>query len=551
MRPAIRCLCALLFLGTPVVSFGAPGASDDFEQDPPGRCPAGWVDGSAPESRTRIEVTRSGAAVGRQCVRIEKAGDAGLANLVRSFDVAPHAGQRVRLEAHVRTAGPGCHAQLWLRIDRKGGGIAFLDSMEDRPIRSQRWARYAISARVPEDATAIWAGLIVKGTGRAWLDDVSLAPLPAGENPALEGVAVVEVKDFLRIENPGGALERLEFPRYFPAVDDEQIVAGRWLEARTDGGDPVPIVIAGVAPDPQGNLIHTFRIERFPAATGVVVTVTSRVLRRERPAPRGHFEIPAPSAYPAAVRPFLRSTPAVVVDHADIRAAAERILGRTKDAYEVAAAVAQRMRSSSYEQQGRPDPALPTSVAVLRHGGSCCGSAVCAAAILRACGIPAQLTYCPRGTIHGVVRFYLVGYGWCRMDATSGVGRLPLVEERRDRGLVRLYDMPIEMEEHRHAYAWPYQRETLAGPYEFRSDGRVVKTVRFAARDQAAAWREGRVAGRVREPFPHLEPGSWHRILSIEPWETDGQVWRDLCAASRRAVQDGRTGAFGDIRLPR
>ena len=106
---------------------------------------------------------------------------------------------------------------------------------------------------------------------------------------------------------------------------------------------------------------------------------------------------------------------------------------------------------------------------------------MCAAAVLRACGIPAQVTYCPPTSyLHGIVRFYLDGYGWVRMDSTCGVGKLPLVQEERDLGLVRLFDMPIEMERISYAYAWPYHSTDRKGRYGFLAGGRRASSIRFA-----------------------------------------------------------------------
>jgi hypothetical protein len=203
------------------------------------------------------------------------------------------------------------------------------------------------------------------------------------------------------------------------------------------------------------------------------------------------------------------------------------------------------MKGKCYRQLGTPDPRLPASAIPLRYGGSCCISAVTAAAVLRSCGIPAQITYCPAGYVHGIVRFHLDGYGWCRMDSTCGTGRLPLVEERVHRGLVRLYDMPIEMEKFPGSWGWPYQHSTIdKARYEFRSGGKVVPSVRFADWDEEQARREKRPSGRVEEPFPHLESGSWNTVLVVEKWKVAGRKWDALVAASRTAVQNGRIGEF-------
>src|SRR5690606_21059472 len=207
------------------------------------------------------------------------------------------------------------------------------------------------------------------------------------------------------------------------------------------------------------------------------VTITHVVARRERPLPNGPCPIPPTEAYPEDVRPYLWPTAMVASQHPDVKAAAEQFRAQTDDALELARLLAEAMRTRPYMSKG-DDPTLPTSAKVWRYGGSCCGSAVCAAAILRAAGVPAQVTYCPAGYVHGILRFYVQDHGWIRMDATCGSARFPLLQEPADRGMVRLYDAPIEMERLWYAYAWPWHNNTLVGDYVFRSQGRPVDRVR-------------------------------------------------------------------------
>jgi hypothetical protein len=378
----------------------------------------------------------------------------------------------------------------------------------------------------------------------------ALAALPEQSVPLSEvlsgkRVTLVLVKDFLRLENTGPAVEGMEFKRYFPAVDGEQMVVARWMEAQSDAGETIPVSIVGVVADEQGNLIHTYRLGRFPEKQQVLVTVTSVVARRERPAPQGEFPIPPPEAYPAEVRPFLSPTAMVSSDHPEIRKQAEEILARTWDAYQVARELTGLMKARSYRPTKPREAGLPTAVSVLRYGGSCCGSAVCAAAILRACGIPAQITYAPAGYLHGIVRFYLNGYGWVRMDSTSGVGKLPLIQSEEDLGLVRLFDMPIQMEAIWYAYAWPYHHNEERDKYQFRSGGHVNDSIRFAHKGPPAP-----ADGTVAEPFPHLESGSWNRVLGSEPNEGAWQSWEALTQASRAAVMEGTVGEFRTLTTP-
>ena len=352
---------------------------------------------------------------------------------------------------------------------------------------------------------------------------------------------LVLVKDFFRLRNSGPLLQSVEFQRYSPAIDDEQFVLGRWVDARTAGGTALPIDIASVAPDPSDNLILTLRIKPLPPGQTVTVTLTSLVVRRERPAPAGPFSIPKPADYPEDVRPFLDATPMVVIDHPIVRKTAADILATTRDAREVAIEIARLAKDRPYLPPQGSDMNLPTSAGVLKNGGSCCASAVAAAAVFRACNIPAQVTYCPPPSyVHGIVRFYLSGYGWCRMDATSGTGKFPLVQEVGDLSLVRVFDTPIQMEKIPFAYAWPYQHNDIDGPYEFTSGGTPTAAVAMDNGEPGAL-------PFVEKPFTHLEPGSWSGLLGSEPLEGPWANFADLVATSRATALTTTVGPFEQL----
>ena len=69
-------------------------------------------------------------------------------------------------------------AQLWMRVDllAKDGQrkIGFLDNMANRPIRKKDWDHYEIVGDIAEDAERISLGMFMRGSGQAWMDDVSL-----------------------------------------------------------------------------------------------------------------------------------------------------------------------------------------------------------------------------------------------------------------------------------------------------------------------------------------------------------------------------------------
>jgi hypothetical protein len=121
------------------------------------------------------------------------------------------------------------------------------------------------------------------------------------------------------------------------------------------------------------------------------------------------------------------------------------------------------------------------------------------------------------------------------MDSTCGSGKLPLVQDERDLGLARLFDVPIEMEKIPHAYAWPYHHNDGVGDYHFLTGGRRAPNVRFAR------------ARRVAKPFPHFEPGSWNRILGSEPYAGRWLQWGELVQDSRKAIASRKTGEFSDL----
>lgn len=442
---------------------------------------------------------------------------------------------------------------------------------------------------VPSQSVEIHFGVLLEGKGQVWAGDLafevvgndvpttdvlpaqaprgtraseglelfqSLPISPVALQDVVDGrqIVLVLVKDFMRMENAGPAVQDVEFERYFPVVDEEQLALGRWVAARTEDDKSIPISLAKVAPDAQGNLIHTWRLSSFPANRQVLVTVSSLVARRERPQPKGPCSIPPVSQYPPAVRPFLKSTAMVASEHPEIKQIAEKLLKETNDPYLLAKNLAKMMKGKSYKQAAGADwNSVPTAVAVQRWGGSCCSSAVSAMAILRACGIPAQITYCPTGYIHGVTRFYLQDYGWLRMDSTCGVGRLPFVQGPGDLGLARLFDMPMEMENGWANYAWPYYHNDTTGGYRFLAGGAVSKNIRFANRSAAKEEQQGPAAGYTPNPYPHYEPGSWNRVLGGEAVEGPWQSWGAIEAASREAVVSKQIGAFAELvgRLPK
>lgn len=351
---------------------------------------------------------------------------------------------------------------------------------------------------------------------------VDLAAALAGR-----AVTLVNVGDVIRLQNDGPALDNLEFGRYTPVVDGEQLVLGRWVAAYAGDRRPLPVTVAAVREDSLGNLIQTFRLARVPANATLVVVSNTLVARRERPLPTGAMPLLPADQYPPEVRPFLAATHTIARDLPEVRAVADQLLARSHDALEVARGLTAILHTKPDVGTGY-EPGRPTAVNVLNHGGSCCVSAITAAAILRACGLPAQVTYtCTLSYIHGITRIYLAGYGWLRIETTCGSAKVPFTECERDLGFVRLYDLTPEAETI-DMWGWPYMHCDDTGRHPYRSGGQLCEQV-----------RTGRYVPGVL--------GSGGEVLGACPRSGAWEAWDDLVRLSREAVRTGATGGFSEL----
>jgi C-terminal processing protease CtpA/Prc len=191
-------LATALLLGLPSVDLGAqPDRGPlnlNLEDGTAGQVPAGWfLPAPSRDAGYVAQMTKDRPKQGRWCARLSRDVATGpsqsFGNLLQGFDAAPYRGQRIRFRAAVRAevAGPGNQAQLWLRVDCKGSRMGFFDNMGDRPIVDADWRDYQIIGDVAEAAERITLGLLLLGSGRAWIDAASfevLGKTGVGDEPA-------------------------------------------------------------------------------------------------------------------------------------------------------------------------------------------------------------------------------------------------------------------------------------------------------------------------------------------------------------------------------
>lgn len=174
-----------------------PVPNPGFEEGAPHAPPPRWIVNSAhddPNLGYRAAVDTARPYKGRASVRLHgfspaEAGKTRFGSLANGLDATPYRGRRIRLTAAVRAEAPlESTVGLWLRVDRGGEQLGFFDNMADRPIRNAEWATYTIEGDVAQDATNVAYGLLLSGSGVAWVDEVAIedvgpaaAPAPASE----------------------------------------------------------------------------------------------------------------------------------------------------------------------------------------------------------------------------------------------------------------------------------------------------------------------------------------------------------------------------------
>jgi len=117
----------------------------------------------------------------------EKAG-----SFASGIDGVPFRNKEIKLRAAMKTvAGRG---QLYVVVDREKGQQDGFDTSEDHSIRYDRWEYYEKKVLVADDATEIWFGCFLPGSGELYVDDFQVFVKKDGQGEEWEAVP---------IKNPG------------------------------------------------------------------------------------------------------------------------------------------------------------------------------------------------------------------------------------------------------------------------------------------------------------------------------------------------------------
>jgi hypothetical protein len=153
---------------------GTPAATPVTACVPNGEKLGTWfISGSAPGKYT-TSLDSSVSCNGEPSLSLESttAGAGDFGTLMTERTPAALLGQRVRLSGYVRTDQVTAWAGLWMRVNDSQQILAF-DNMQSRPISgTTEWTQYQVVLDVGSSATSLAYGVLLSGTGSAWLDGV-------------------------------------------------------------------------------------------------------------------------------------------------------------------------------------------------------------------------------------------------------------------------------------------------------------------------------------------------------------------------------------------
>jgi len=97
----------------------------------------------------------------------------GFGTLMQMCQAKEFIGKRIKMTGYIRAQNIEDWAGMWLRVDGPKERLK-LDNMKRRPIKgSTDWEKYEIILDVPKNSVNLAFGIILDGSGKAWIDNIS------------------------------------------------------------------------------------------------------------------------------------------------------------------------------------------------------------------------------------------------------------------------------------------------------------------------------------------------------------------------------------------
>jgi C-terminal processing protease CtpA/Prc len=179
-----------------------------FDEDTPGKMPAGWGGGPA----NTISVDDAVFHSGKNSVRLarDKNSEGTFSTLTKQIPLN-YSGDTLELRGYLRTEDVSEFAGLWMREDQDGESVAF-DNMQSRALKGTTdWTEYSIKLPLRPGAQVLYIGALVVGIGKLWVDDlrITIDGKPISEAPKVERPQTVFDRDHQFDSGSGVALQAL------------------------------------------------------------------------------------------------------------------------------------------------------------------------------------------------------------------------------------------------------------------------------------------------------------------------------------------------------
>jgi hypothetical protein len=153
-------------------------ANAGFESTRPGHRgdPEGWFSFQhAGPLSYKYTVDATERRSGERSLRIDNTGPEIYGAIAQGVDARPWKGKDARLTAWVKTRGADDNGVVLTLLALQSGATVAQNFMPDAPIKGTTdWKRYTIMLPLPSSTDKLEVGMMLRGRGSAWLDDVEL-----------------------------------------------------------------------------------------------------------------------------------------------------------------------------------------------------------------------------------------------------------------------------------------------------------------------------------------------------------------------------------------
>ncbi|MGD0788987.1 MAG: S41 family peptidase [Terracidiphilus sp.] len=158
-----------------------------FDAGPAGSAPEGWLADPAGTVLVDDKVVHTGPL----SVRIERKADSpGSSSSLTKVLPIGFSGSTVELRGFVRTEDVSGYATLWMREEKDGETVVFVDLQTRRLTGTNDWSEVSVNLPLEPGGQQLLVGALISGTGKAWVEGLQLlvdgkpaSQAPKADNP--------------------------------------------------------------------------------------------------------------------------------------------------------------------------------------------------------------------------------------------------------------------------------------------------------------------------------------------------------------------------------